>query len=133
MIYAGVGGWVCLCLSMQFLIFVKINSKSLAPWGYSLPGNLMFLELQGHPSALEPLPQTPFLLQAPHLIHLSAEPCPQFPDALLAPCAWLFCHLAESTLGGRCSAWAGGALPSLCLAHTAEGLSPGFPNQSELV
>ncbi|XP_012587776.1 PREDICTED: LOW QUALITY PROTEIN: uncharacterized protein LOC105854334 [Condylura cristata] len=37
----GARGWrVCLCLSMQFFIFVKINSRSLAHRGvYSLPGS----------------------------------------------------------------------------------------------
>lgn len=59
----GVGvGSVCLCLSMQFLSFVKINSKSLAPWGVcSLPDNLVS-GASGHPLALEPLPQSSVLL-----------------------------------------------------------------------
>lgn len=59
----GVGvGSVCLCLSMQFLIFVKINSRSLAPWGVcSLPDNLVS-GASGHPLALESLPQSSVLL-----------------------------------------------------------------------
>lgn len=59
----GVGlGSVCLCLSMQFLIFLKINSKSLAPWGVcSLPDNLVS-GTSGHPLALEPLPQSSILV-----------------------------------------------------------------------
>lgn len=61
MLAVGVGS-VCLCLSMQFLSFVKINSKSLAPWGVcSLPDNLVS-GASGHPLALEPLPQSSVLL-----------------------------------------------------------------------
>lgn len=43
------------------------------------PWNLMFLELRGCPPALGPLPQSPSSCQPPCLVHLSAEPYPQFP------------------------------------------------------
>lgn len=56
----GVGG--CLCLSMQFLIFVKINSKSLAPWEVWPPWPCFVSGASGASSGLESLPQTPFLL-----------------------------------------------------------------------
>lgn len=76
-------GWGgCLCLSMQFLIFVKINSKSLAPWGVWPPWQSYVSGASG-PSSFEPPPPPSSVLRA-----LS-----QFPNSLLASaCAWWLRH-----------------------------------------
>lgn len=68
----------------------------------------MFLELQGCPPALGPLPQSPSSCQPPHLVHLSAEPCLQFPK----PPSCLTLCLADRSFGcvrtGRQTLCAGG-------------------------
>lgn len=97
----GWGGWVALCLSMQFLIFVNINSKSRVRWETcNLPENLFCCwsasGVASGPRAFAtvppPAPTSSVCLQS--LIYRS-------PRCLLySLCAWLFCYLAESTLGG---------------------------------
>lgn len=96
----GVGvGSVCLCLSMQFLSFVKINSKSLAPWGVcSLPDNLVS-GASGHPLALEPLPQSSVLLPVSQTVF---SPHPVFGCSVV----WWSVHWEG------CRAQGGSALPS---------------------
>nr|XP_024649312.1 LOW QUALITY PROTEIN: uncharacterized protein LOC112427137 [Macaca nemestrina] len=104
--HCGWGGWVGLCLSMQFLIFVNINSKSRVRWETcNLPENLFCCwsasGVASGPRAFAtvppPAPTSSVCLQS--LIYRS-------PRCLLySLCAWLFCYLAESTLGGSPCAW----------------------------
>ncbi|XP_016780253.1 uncharacterized protein LOC104001423 [Pan troglodytes] len=91
----GWGGWVGLCLSMQFLIFVNINSKSLVHWEMcNLPENLFcFWSASGVASGPRafaavppPAPTSSVCLQS--LIYRT-------PRCLLySLCAWPFCYLA---------------------------------------
>lgn len=89
-------GWVRLCQSMQFLIFVNIHSKSLICWEVSsLPGNLVSGVLQGGlwPQSLCRSPSLPLPLPAPsssvHLQSIVLRP----PSCLLASPVWLFHHV----------------------------------------
>lgn len=115
----GVGG--CLCLSMQFLIFVKINSKSLAPWGVWPPWQSYVSGASG-PSSFEPPPP-------PIICPQSLVTVPKLPSGLslclVAP------SLAEPTLGRRCCAWAGALFQARVWPTLCWRLQRGFPHQSQ--
>lgn len=129
----GVGvGRVCLCLSMQFLIFVKIRSKSLAPWGVcSLPGASGASSGPGALATVRPPASPP-----PHpSVHRALSTVPKLPFCLP------FCLIVPSS-GGVYTGWKAPCMGQGCsfkpLAWPAkwpplctEGFTCGFPHQSQ--
>ena len=113
----------CLCLSMQCKIFVKINSKSLAPWGCTASLASCFWSFRGVLRPWGPCLRLP-PPASPCPVRLSTEPCPQSPKL---PSRLTLClaipSFGESTPGGGLCArrWGGSSQP---LAHRAERSPP---------